>query len=250
MPNAFAASTSASRWRPLGFRLRLGDARALRQPRRSRSIISLPDQFDACSGDPSPFWDTFARHDSGWYFEHRAQRLRCATAVAGGRSNIAFFPVYPLLMRYVGRPVRPRSTAISISAASSSRGCPSSLAMVALYLPRALDLPRRRAERAVLLTAIFPFAFFFGVVYTESTFLLFTVLAFYGFRTRRWMLGGVVRRVGDRDAGDRHPDVAGAGVDRVARRPKPTRRDRLGAAAGARRSRRAASAATAPTSTT
>ena len=31
------------------------------------------------------------------------------------------------------------------------------------YLAR-LDLPRRRAERAVLLTAIFPFAFFFGVI--------------------------------------------------------------------------------------
>jgi hypothetical protein len=43
----------------------------------------------------------------------------------------------------------------------------------------------------VLLTAIFPFSFFFGAVYTESTFLLFTLLAFYGFRTRRWALGGV-----------------------------------------------------------
>ena len=65
------------------------------------------------------------------------------------------------------------------------------LAMVAIdYLAR-LDLPRRRAERAVLLTAIFPFAFFYGVVYTESVFLLFTVASFYFFRTRRWILGGV-----------------------------------------------------------
>src|SRR5207249_12211031 len=38
---------------------------------------------------------------------------------------------------------------------------------------------------------IFPFAFFYGVVYSESTFLLFAVLASYGFRTRRWMLGGL-----------------------------------------------------------
>jgi hypothetical protein len=43
----------------------------------------------------------------------------------------------------------------------------------------------------VLLTAIFPFAFFYGLVYSESTFLLFTVLAFYGFRTRRWIAGGL-----------------------------------------------------------
>ena len=53
-------------------------------------------------------------------------------------------------------------------------------AMVVLYRLAALDLPRRRAERAVLLTAIFPFAFFFGAVYTESTFLLFTLLASTG----------------------------------------------------------------------
>ena len=43
----------------------------------------------------------------------------------------------------------------------------------------------------MLLTAIFPFSFFFGAVYTESTFLLFAVLAFYGFRTRRWAVGGL-----------------------------------------------------------
>src|SRR5262249_62025037 len=63
--------------------------------------------------------------------------------------------------------------------------------MVALYYLARLDLPRRQAERAVLLTTIFPFAFFFGVAYSESTFLLFAVLAFYGFRTRRWLLGGM-----------------------------------------------------------
>ena len=88
--------------------------------------------------------------------------------------------------------------------------------MVVLYRLAALDLPRRRAERAVLLTAIFPFSFFFGAVYTESTFLLFTLLRFYGFRTRQ--LGARRRRRRDRDrhARDRHHDVAGAGLDRMA----------------------------------
>ena len=50
---------------------------------------------------------------------------------------------------------------------------------------------RDQAEQAVLLTAIFPFSFFFGLVYTESLFLLLTVLSFYGFRTRHWLLGGI-----------------------------------------------------------
>src|SRR5436309_72765 len=55
----------------------------------------------------------------------------------------------------------------------------------------ALDLPQRQAHRAVLLTAIFPFSFFFGVVYSESTFLLFAVLTVFCFRTRRWIAGGL-----------------------------------------------------------
>ena len=50
--------------------------------------------------EPSTFWDTFARYDSGWY--EGIARNGYAYA-AGGRSNIAYFPVYPMLMRYVGR---------------------------------------------------------------------------------------------------------------------------------------------------
>ena len=101
--------------------------------------------------------------------------------------------------------------------------------MVALYYLARLDLPRRHAERAVLLTMIFPFSFFYGVAYSESTFLLFAVLAFYCFRTRRWMAGRRVRRGRDRDARARHHDAAGARVAGVAER-----RSRPGAIASAR----------------
>ena len=175
----------------------------------------LPDQSTVW-GTPSPFWDAFARHDSGWYFDIARNGYDATAAVAGGRSNIAFAPVYPMLMRYVGRlfgraPGDVYLGGIVVSWLSFA------LAMVVLYRLAALDLPRRRAERAVLLTAIFPFSFFFGAVYTESTFLLFTLLAFYGFRTRRWALGGVARRHRHGDARHRHHDVAGAGLDRVAR---------------------------------
>jgi hypothetical protein len=141
-------------------------------------------------GNPSPFWDAFARHDSGWYFDIARQGYDASAAVAGGRSNIAFAPVYPLLMRYVGR-LFGRSPGDVYLGGIAVSWLSFVLAMVVLYRLAALDLPRRRAERAVLLTAIFPFAFFFGAVYTESTFLLFTLLSFYGFRTQKWALGGV-----------------------------------------------------------
>ncbi|HEV3063532.1 MAG TPA: mannosyltransferase family protein [Vicinamibacterales bacterium] len=135
---------------------------------------------------PSTFWDAFARYDSGWY--EGIARNGYAYA-EGGRSNIAYFPVYPMLMRYVGRLLGRYHAAFYLGGIIVS-WTSFVLAMVALYYLARLDLPRRRAVRAVLLTAIFPFAFFFGVVYSESTFLLFTVLAFYLFRTRRWITGG------------------------------------------------------------
>jgi hypothetical protein len=153
----------------------------------------LPDQSTVW-GNPSPFWDAFARHDSGWYFDIARKGYDASAAVAGGRANIAFAPVYPLLMRYVGR-LFGRSPGDLYLGGIVVSWVSFVLAMVVLYRLAALDLPRRRAERAVLLTAIFPFSFFFGAVYTESTFLLFTLLSFYGFRTQRWALGGLAGAV-------------------------------------------------------
>jgi mannosyltransferase PIG-V len=137
--------------------------------------------------NPSTFWDPFARYDSGWYVGIARDGYAYA---AGGRSNIAYFPVYPFLMRYVGRLFGRRTSDFFLGGIVVS-WTSFVLAMILLFLLAKLDLPRRRAERAVLLAAIFPFAFFFGVAYPESTFLLFTLAAFYCFRTRRWALGGL-----------------------------------------------------------
>ena len=105
------------------------------------------------------------------------------------------------------------------------------LAMVALYYLARLDLPPPLAERAVLLTMIFPFSFFFGVVYSESTFLLFAVLAFYFFRTRRWVAGGVC---GAFATATRVPGIMLlAPLAWLAwQHAQPTRRDRMAAALG------------------
>jgi hypothetical protein len=142
-------------------------------------------------GRTSPFWDPFARWDSGWFFGIARNGYQY---VEGGRNNLAYFPVYPLLMRYVGRLFGRTSADIYLGGIVVSWTA-FVLAMIVLYYLAQLDLPGDRAERAVLLTAIFPFAFFFGVVYTESVFFLFTVAAFYAFRTRRWVWGGLAGAV-------------------------------------------------------
>ena len=137
--------------------------------------------------DPNLFWDTFARYDSGWYLGVARDGYRF---VEGGRSNLAFFPLYPLLMRALGRlfgtrPYHFYGAGIAISWVAFV------VAMVLLYRVARLDVSKRAANRAVLYAAIFPFAFFYGVVYTESLFLMLTLAAVYAFRTRQWSLGGV-----------------------------------------------------------
>jgi hypothetical protein len=145
------------------------------------------DQGFTFGGAPNAFWDPFTRYDSGWYFQIARNGFHYTPE---GRDTIAYFPVYPLLMRYVGRAFG-RSPGDIYFGGIVVSWTAFVIAMVVLYYLAALDLPRRRAERAAVLAAIFPFAFFFGVVYTESTFLMFAVATFYLFRTRRWIAGGV-----------------------------------------------------------
>ena len=148
------------------------------------------EQFTVFSA-PSPFWDAFARYDSGWYQQIARSGYEYTP---GGRSTIAFFPAYPLLMRHVGRLFGPRPSDLYIGGLVVS-WLAFAVAMVGLYHLARLDLPRRRAERAVVLAAVFPFAFFFGAVYTEALFLAAGVWCVYAFRTDRFVLGGLAGAV-------------------------------------------------------
>jgi hypothetical protein len=143
-------------------------------------------------GSPSPFWDAFARHDSGWYYQiARYGYTGGASAyVPGGRSGIAFFPAYPLLMSYVGRALGRQPSDLYFGGLIVS-WVAFALALVAIYNLARLDLPASRARRAALLTAIFPFAFYFGAVYTEALFLAAVAWCVYFFRARRWIAGGL-----------------------------------------------------------
>jgi hypothetical protein len=177
--------------------------------------------------EPSAFWDTFARYDSGWYEGIARNGYSYAP---GGRSNIAYFPVYPMLMRHAGRLFGRYHAAFYFGGIVVS-WTSYVLAMIAFYALARLDLDPSAAERAVLLISIFPFAFFFGLIYSEATFLLFALLAFYGFRTGRWLAGGAAAAIA---IAARTPAfVMWPALAWIAwRRAAPTVRDRTLAAAG------------------
>lgn len=149
-------------------------------------VLSQPEHV-AIFGRTDLFWDTFARYDAGWYVPIARYGYEF---VEGGRNNLAFFPLYPMLMRYVGQAlgggiINMYMAGILISWVSFVT------AVVLLYRLALMYLTEDEAERAVVFAAVFPFAFFFGVVYTEALFLMLTLVAFLGFRTGRWWLGGV-----------------------------------------------------------
>jgi hypothetical protein len=137
------------------------------------------------------FWDGFARYDAGWYHGIASQGYVYGE---GGRNNLAFFPVYPLLMRLGGLALGGRQedyyfAGIAISWLAFAG------AMTLLYRLARLDLSPEASIRAVMYAGAFPFAYFFGMVYTESLFLLTLVGTTYALRTRRWLpaaLGGAV----------------------------------------------------------
>ncbi|MEW6322366.1 MAG: mannosyltransferase family protein [Acidobacteriota bacterium] len=134
-----------------------------------------------------PLWDAFARFDSGWYHGIAANGYEF---VEGGRNNLAFFPLYPMLMRLGGRALGGRQeeyyfAGIVVSWVSFG------FAMMLLYRLARLHVGRDEALRSAVYAAVFPFAFFFGMVYSESLFLLCLVGAAYCLATRRWVLGAL-----------------------------------------------------------
>jgi hypothetical protein len=141
-----------------------------------------------------PVMNLPARYDAGWYvgialggyyFQGRFDR----------QQNIVFFPAYPFAMRVVGYLVGAFEGGVPwerrMARALWGGTVLSIIAFMwgASYLARlARDtIGEAHATDAVMLIAAYPFAIFFSLPYTEATFLLGSVAAFYHFRRRAWV---------------------------------------------------------------
>jgi hypothetical protein len=98
----------------------------------------------------------------------------------------AFFPLYPLLARAVTAPLEsPLLGGVFVSFAALAA------ALYLLHKLVTLELGERYARPALLVTALFPTAFFFSAIYTESLFLALSVGAIYAARRQRWALAAL-----------------------------------------------------------
>lgn len=142
---------------------------------------------------PMPFaWaklaETFAAWDSGWYFDIAQRGYYWNPA---GQSSLAFFPLYPLLMRALAWPFGGSDRALWVAGIALSYVC-LLLGLTVLHRLTATTLgDREAARRTVLYVAVFPFAYFFTQVYTESLFLLTSVSAVAAAVASRWGWAGV-----------------------------------------------------------
>ena len=148
--------------------------------------VTIPDyqnQGFTVLKEPNPFWDRFARWDSGWYYGIASGGYKY---VEGGRNNFAFFPVYPQLMGALGRAMGGAQQDFYFAGILIS-WLAFAAAMPLLYRLARFDLSHEQATRVTIYAAVFPGAYFFGVVYSEALFLLALVSTALALRSKRWI---------------------------------------------------------------
>ena len=101
--------------------------------------------------------------------------------------SAAFFPVYPILVRVATALTGGRTLLAGILISNASfLG-----ALIVLYGLTTSEFSEAHARTAVMLLALFPTSFFFLAPYSESTFLLLAVTAFWCARRDRWALAAL-----------------------------------------------------------
>ena len=122
-----------------------------------------------------------ARWDSVWYL------TIAKSGYAADIHRLAFFPLYPWLIRVVAVVTRSDLVAgvlISLVAFAVALGLLQRLVR--------LDFSEEVARTTVMLVAFCPMAMFFSAVYTEALFLALSVASIYSARRERWLAAGAL----------------------------------------------------------
>jgi Mannosyltransferase (PIG-V) len=138
---------------------------------------------------PTPGWhnaiDGTFRWDAPWFREIATQGYRLDDESA------AFYPAYPVSIRIlsnvVGMPTLDAGLVLSNLAFL--------VALIVLYGLTTFEYDEAIARRTLILLACFPTAIFFLAPYSESLFLLASVLSFWWARRNRWLLAGLAGAV-------------------------------------------------------
>ncbi len=162
-------------WRGALFALNFAVATAIpeRIPNPERDYAAFPEQ---------PFWDSFVRWDSGWY----ARIAQRGYFLEGAQSDVAFFPAYPYLARWLGSVAGgPYAAGLAIS----NLALLGALFFIHRIARRYLD--EDGARRAVLYALVFPPSWFSSTFYAEGLFLFTVAGALYFYEEDRLLAAGL-----------------------------------------------------------
>ena len=99
---------------------------------------------------------------------------------------LVFFPLCPWLLRIVHFVIRDWQVAFLIL--STVAYC---VGAVFFYLALSQEYGKRIAEKALVLVSVWPFAFFFGGMMTESLFFMLLSIGFYFIKKHNWLAVGI-----------------------------------------------------------
>lgn len=128
------------------------------------------------------FLDGWFRWDSGWY-KRIAEK---GYYIEGHQSNVAFFPLFPYLSRYLGYLVGSHFLAGFLISNFSTL-----FALFFMYLIALSMTDEARAKRSLILLLLFPASFFLSAYYTEGLFLLTITGSTYFFFKKNYLLSGL-----------------------------------------------------------
>lgn len=155
-----------------------------------RILVFLLVALAAClvlypgSGPDAALW-VWKRWD-GLHYVNLAELGYSGYVEDGKNLFLVFFPLYPWLMRVISLLMgNTMAAGLLLSFLCYSSGC------VFVYRLAAFELGREGAKRAVLFLSVYPYAFFFGGIMTESLFLLTTAGGLLAIRRHRWWQAGV-----------------------------------------------------------
>ncbi|HUL62471.1 MAG TPA: mannosyltransferase family protein, partial [Methanocella sp.] len=135
-------------------------------------------------GDLAQIWNVW---DGSWYIGIARDGYSAAPVNVERMANYAFFPLYPALVRLAAAMIGN----YALAGIAVSNVC---LLVACLYLYRYVLLDegsdREAARRSVKYLLLFPLAFLFSAVLTESLFVALAIACLYYARRGRWAIAG------------------------------------------------------------
>ncbi len=150
-------------------------------------VVYLIDIFFYTEGY-TDFAESFKR---AWFIQDSNHYVSIAqdgyTNVGDDKRFIAFYPLYPLLIKVFSYVFQDYMVSgIIISFLGLIIACYFIMKLIMLEFENT-----KIAKGAIKYILIYPVTFFFSIVYTESLFLALTVMCFYFLRKREWLFAGI-----------------------------------------------------------